>query len=296
MSRSQSAYFAEDDDFNFEVIDGLQRITSLKRFLSNEFPLTGVSVLKEIAGKSFRELAPRDQRRLESRTIRCVAITADSNPDIKFDVFERLNTNVAVLTAQELRNCIYRGPFNNSLKDIARNEALRTMVGASGLRRMVAEELVLRFLALNDRLADYRPPIRQFLNTYMRERRHESVTTDERDHIESSLEVALSVFGPEAFRLSDVSGRPVSAVNKALFDAIMLSVASLDHDELRLNVGTVKDVIPEVLQKTEFRQAIGRATADRKRVYARVRVFGLSLEERGLSPRTLEIVGRQESR
>src|SRR5687768_11591208 len=82
-------YFAEDDDFNFEVIDGLQRITSLRRFMQDEFPLNGVTVLSEIQGKTFSELAPRDQRRLANRTIRCVAITADSHPDIKFDVFER---------------------------------------------------------------------------------------------------------------------------------------------------------------------------------------------------------------
>jgi Protein of unknown function DUF262 len=286
-------YFAEDDDFNFEVIDGLQRITSLRRFLDNEFALTGVTVLAEIRGKTFSQLAPRDQRRLESRTIRCVAITADSHPDIKFDVFERLNSNVAVLTAQELRNCVYRGDFNSSLRELATYEPLRLLIGSTGARRMVAEELVLRFLALHDGLERYRPPLRQFLNSYMRGRRHERIDHDEGIFVQNCLDTVIEVFGTAAFRLPDRSGNTHTTINKALYDAFMLTVATVDRERLLLQRDTLSDVVPVLLADVSFTGTLGRATADRARVFARVRKVGLILEQRGFPVGALEVVGRQ---
>lgn len=93
-------YFAENEDGTWEVIDGLQRVHSIVRFLKNEFSLRGLSVLGELNGKTFRELPSRDQRRIESRTLRFVVITEESHPDIKFDVFERLNTGAVKLLPQ----------------------------------------------------------------------------------------------------------------------------------------------------------------------------------------------------
>lgn len=285
-------YFAEDDDFNFEVIDGLQRITSLDRYLRDDFSLTGVTVLTEIQGKRFSDLAPRDQRRLASRTIRCVTITADSHPDIKFDVFERLNTNVAVLTAQEIRNCVYRGAFNTSLKEAGSYAPLEQLVGTHGLRRMVAEELVLRFLALHAGLGDYRPPLRQFLNTYMRGRRSTPITAQENELFRDCLDVALHTFGSAAFQVPDSTGKVHNIVNKALFDAVMLSLALADRDAIRASPGLLTQVIPGLLGDDTFRASLGRATADRRRVFERIRRLSLEIEGLGIRAGALEIVGR----
>lgn len=287
-------YFAEDDDFSFEVIDGLQRITSLKRYLSGDFALTGVTVLDEIRGKHFEELAAKDQRRLENRTMRCVAITSDSHPDIKFDVFERLNTNVAVLTAQEIRNCVYRGEFNNSLKALGAHEPLQLLAGGSGRRRMVPEELVLRFFALNDRLASYRPPLRQFVNAYMRYRRSAPLDQAEEELFIDCVGVSLEVFGQNAFSVPDRTGAVHNTINKALFDAVMISLAMADRGIVRDKGAELKSFIPHLLADEEFRGTLGRATADRKRVFARIRAVSLALKGHGVESRALEIVGETE--
>lgn len=283
-------YFAEDDDFNFEVIDGLQRITSLKRYMQDEFPLTGVTVLNEIQAKKFSELAPRDQRRLANRTIRCVAITADSHPDIKFDVFERLNTNVAVLTAQEIRNCVYRGDFNSSLKEQAKYSALGELVGSTGAKRMVAEELILRFLALHSRLKEYRPPLRQFLNRYMRDRRSVPMSAKEIELFMDCVDTAIEVFGSAAFRVPDRTGTVHNTVNKALFDAVMISIAYCDRTELRARKVELEHFIPNLLKVEEFKNSLGRATADRKRVYTRIREVSSALERYGVRSAALDLV------
>lgn len=285
-------YVAEDEDFSFEVIDGLQRLTTLRRYLADEFALTGVTVLDEVRGKRYSELAPRDQRRLANRTIRCIAITMDSHPDIKFDVFERLNTNVAVLTAQEIRNCVYRGDFNESLKLLGEYGPLNDLVGSSGRRRMVPAELVLRFFSLHDDLVAYRPPLSQFVNRYMRERRHRFLGPEEEALFRSCVDTAVECFGPKAFQVPDRNGVMHNTVHKALFDAVMLCLATCDRDAV-LKMTGVDALISDLVTKGELRDTLGRATADRKRVFARVRVVGLAFEALGLHVGALDIVGRE---
>ena len=155
-------YFAENEDASWEVIDGLQRLHSIVRFLKNSFPLRGLSVLTELNGRTFADLPSRDQRRIESRTVRFVLITEESHPDIKFDVFERLNTGAVKLTPQELRNCIYRGAFNDGLREIVNDVSFRGALGRAKDPRMRDEEMVLRFLALYSDLPGYKPPLTQF--------------------------------------------------------------------------------------------------------------------------------------
>lgn len=286
-------YIAEDDDFSFEVIDGLQRLTTLKRYLNNEFPLNGVTVLSEIRAKKFSDLTPRDQRRLANRTIRCIAITMDSHPDIKFDVFERLNTNVAVLTAQEIRNCVYRGPFNESMKSLGSYAPLNDLVGSSGRRRMVPSELVLRFFALNDGLVSYRPPLTQFVNHYMRERRKRPLDHAEIELFKNCVDTAVEAFGPKAFQVPDRNGVTHNTVHKALFDAVMICLASTDRDAVK-RADSSGQLIANLIHNQELRETLGRATADRKRVFARVRIVGLAMETLGVHVGALDVVGREQ--
>lgn len=96
-------YFSQNADFELDVIDGQQRIYSIYRYMNNQFALSGLEVLKELNGRRFHEMSITQQRQLDTHTLRCVVITNQSHPEIKFDVFQRLNTNTVPLNAQELR-------------------------------------------------------------------------------------------------------------------------------------------------------------------------------------------------
>src|SRR5690606_33557409 len=85
-------YLSQNADETLSVIDGNQRLTSISLFLNNGFPLSGLSTYPELDGLTFIELDPRFQRHIINRTIRCIAILKETHPQIKFDVFERLNT------------------------------------------------------------------------------------------------------------------------------------------------------------------------------------------------------------
>ncbi|MFI1391586.1 DUF262 domain-containing protein [Streptomyces griseoaurantiacus] len=273
-------YFAENEDGSYEVIDGLQRIQTIKDFLTGEFPLRGVSVVSEFEGLRYEELPLKEQRRLSNRTIRCIVITDDSHPDIKFDVFERLNTGSAMLAAQELRNCIYRGNLNTFLKEVAENPRFSRVLGGLKNSRMAYEELALRFFALYEDLEGYRPPLRQLLNKYMRKHR---MGTPDKDAVRVFIETCEAVhqiFGAEGFRL--VKEGKLGAFNKALFDSIMLPLAYADRGAAVSKADEIIELRTELLDRESFQTAIGRATADRTRMHGRITAFAKGLKKLGV--------------
>ncbi|MFI9456063.1 DUF262 domain-containing protein [Amycolatopsis sp. NPDC052450] len=277
-------YFAENEDGTYEVIDGLQRITTIKKFLEDDFPLRGVSVLRELDGLLFSQMSPKDQRRLQNRTVRCIVITEDSHPDIKFDVFERLNTGSARLAHQELRNCIYRGEFNTALKELAENDYFTGILGGLQNQRMEYAELALRFFALYDDFSSYRPPLRQLLNGYMRDHRKERPRKGELQVFEDTCRTVSYIFGKEAFRLPAKSaGKQLGAFNKALFDAIMLPLAFADRPQAMESGDEVRKLRQRLIVDEEFGTAIGRATADRLRMRTRTHAFADGLKRIGVA-------------
>lgn len=112
-------YFAERADSVLEVVDGHQRVRSIVRYMNNEFALSGLGILSEYMGLRFHHLPEREQRFLTTRSLRTIVIGHDSHPNMKFEVFERLNTGGIALNAQELRNSLYRGSFNRMLREVA---------------------------------------------------------------------------------------------------------------------------------------------------------------------------------
>lgn len=271
-------YFAEDERGVNEVIDGLQRLTTIRNFLANDFALGGLSVLSELNGSKFDDLNPRDRRRLENRTIRCIVITEDSHPDIKFDVFERLNTGAAMLTAQELRNSVYRGPFNDGLREIAKEPYFTDLVGASS-KRMDLEELVLRFFSLVSGLANYKPPLRQFLNEYMRSNRQNPNQASLVEVLEDSCAAVHDTLGPAPFRMPGSK----NILNKAMFDAIMVAVAFADRNALRSTGAAFAAEIEKLKAEDDFITAVGRATADRQRMLYRVGAVVRTMKSLGVA-------------
>ena len=159
-------YLSQNEDFELDVIDGQQRLFSIYRFLDNQFTLSGLEVLTELNSLRFHEVPEKMQRQLKTHTLRCVLITNESHPEIKFDIFERLNTNTVPLNAQELRNSLYKGNLNDLLKDVVEYPPWLEILGKRGPdKRMRDEELALRFFAFwIHGVESYRTPQKHWLN------------------------------------------------------------------------------------------------------------------------------------
>jgi uncharacterized protein with ParB-like and HNH nuclease domain len=279
-------YFSETPDAKYEIIDGHQRVHSIARFIGNEFVLSGLAVLREYKGCRFHELPEREQRFLKMRTLRAILISIDSHPTMKFEVFERLNTGSISLNAQELRNSIYRGPFNRLLREMVKHPVFRTLIGSKTPRkRMVDEELLLRFLALRARLNTYRPPLKRLLNDYMDDTRNpsEEELTDIRELVEETCANVETLIGPSAFRVADASGNPLEHnLNRALFDAQMLTCSWLKGAAMKSKRSAVLKELATLYKDLDFLDAIQRATGDRSRTLRRVRGTVEAFQSAGL--------------
>lgn len=114
-------YFAELEDSSCSVIDGQQRLTAIYRYLNDDFKLKSLKIRDDLNKLKFSQLSIVDQRSIRLRIIRCVVILKDSDPEIRFDVFDRLNSNSVKLNRQELRNSLYKGSLNKLIKDLSKH-------------------------------------------------------------------------------------------------------------------------------------------------------------------------------
>jgi hypothetical protein len=281
-------YFAEDEDGKWEVFDGHQRILSVVRFLKNEFRLSSLTVLAEFNGSRYHQLPERERRFLTTRMMRAVVISIDSHPNMKFEIFERLNTGAVILNAQELRNSLYRGSFNAMLRELVKDKTYRECIGtASPRKRMVDEEFALRFFALRNDLSGYRPPLKKFLNDYMRT--VQNAPDDELYTLRRSFTQTVTrirdVWGASAFKVTDRRGRATErAPNRALFDAQMIAFDLVPTSEATSEHR--KEIIQEfakLFRTDDFIDSISLATGDRTRTHARVRESLLALQRAGIN-------------
>ncbi len=165
------------------VIDGLQRITSIIKFLDekNDWKLSkSDDVDNRISGKKVSEIKKENNylfEIMENVTIPITILRCDySNKEhmkYLFQIFYRLNTGGNKLYNQEIRNCMFQGSFNTLLKELARTEAWYVFASTTKEKvdkaRFNNEERILRFFAFYNKYNDYTGKLASFLNDYMEE-------------------------------------------------------------------------------------------------------------------------------
>lgn len=152
-----------------EVIDGQQRLTTIINFISNKFQLQLLQHMESLNGKLFRDLTEEHQIKILDAPIRSVVIDSGSNTELRYEVFERLNRGSMALNAQELRHCVFRGPFNDLLAELERDTYWRKVRGTTDPEpRFIERENILRFFAFVNRLQFYAGNLKLFLNEYMK--------------------------------------------------------------------------------------------------------------------------------
>jgi hypothetical protein len=188
-----SIFVATNKDGVWELVDGLQRISTLLHYVADDpqalkeigkeasLRLRGMEKLKLFNGKTFAELPTSLQLHFYKRGLSVTALSDKSDLDVRFDVFERLNRGGIALTAQEVRACIYQGPFNKLIRELATSPDFETLIK---LKRKqfhdgTKEEVVLKFFAYFHDRDNFKGEVTNFLTDYMK-RCHEKPTSFDR--------------------------------------------------------------------------------------------------------------------
>jgi hypothetical protein len=218
----------------WQVVDGLQRMTAIVSFLSAKKPWR-ISQTEEIepsiAGKTNFDLRDGNEqeqilyRRVQNISLPITVIRCDSTRDdhseYLFTIFHRLNSGGKQLNHQEIRNCIFSGPFNDHLRSLDSHkkwEILKKRLPSKGSRFRSAE-LILRFFSLHERASRYSGNLPRFLNDYMREMRFSKQPVLKEQ--EQLFENVISEVNRGLANQNDL------AISYTLLEAIMIGVA---HD------------------------------------------------------------------
>jgi len=227
-----SLYMATNADSTWEVVDGVQRLctlisycaeTSVRERIGRNAPLraTGLEKLSTINDKTFDELPRSVQLMFVTRPLRVTVLNDKSDQHVRFDLFERLNTGGVALTQQEIRNCIYQGPFNDLLKKFGDSRSLKAVakLKASDQENGTREELVLRFFAFLERYEDFNHSVKDFLNDYMKDVLHSGPKRRSRSLFAPTFEFLRENLPNGIVR----GGRSITPIN--LFEAVAVGAA-----------------------------------------------------------------------
>lgn len=275
-------HMAQDGEDNWAVVDGIQRLTAIARFIAPDVvdmpPLTlrGLDYLTDFHGKGYEDLTGRLKIRLRETQL-VVHIIQQGTPEaVKYNVFSRINTGGLPLKAQELRHALVQGPVRGFLADLAEHPSFGEATGWSvSNERMADREMVLRFLAfrLSDPAEHNQQDFDRFLVTAMHQVNR--LTGGQRETLarefRAAMECAGHLFEAHAFRKwRGAQGR--SPINKALFETVAVNLALLDDTERDRLVASRETMLAgfyDLMKDWDFDRSISISTGDPKKVRTR---------------------------
>lgn len=263
-------YVAADENENWLVVDGVQRMFTIFNYVTDRFPLNRLEYLEKFDQKKYSELPRPMQRRIGESELVVNVIDPETPEDVMFNIFHRINTGGITLNGQEIRNALHPGPVREYLKSLAQIEAFRKATDFSIKEtRMADRECVLRFIAFYvDRWEDYAD---NDLNGYLSRAMRKINDMDPKfrhmlaKDFEKAMIAAYRIFGSEAFRKrynqNEPHRRPVS---KALLDAWSVELARRSPEQLEKLVAKREEVIDRFITlmagDSDFDRAISYST------------------------------------
>ncbi len=272
-------YVAEAPDGRIVVVDGLQRLSTFRRYLDNKLRLSFSRAEEDpphpLEGKLFRDLELKLQERVEDTQLTLYILDSKAPERAKLDIFERVNSGEP-LTRQQMRNCLYNGNATRWLKRCAESPAFLGATGGSlKAKTMRDREAVNRFCAFA--ILGWKHYRSGEMDSFLAEALESmnKMTVEELNHLEARFLLAMtineSLFKRHAFRksLRTENDANRSALNIALFDVCSVVLSSLDEGTIAVHGSAIKDSIAALLTDPDFNDSITYATNDKKRVKTR---------------------------
>lgn len=273
----------------FLVLDGKQRLLSMKKFMTDGLKLTGLDLRRELNNKRFDDLNEDDRNALENQTLRTVTVRNWKSEDFLYLVFLRLNTASVPLSPQELRTALHPGPFikytnefTSSNSDFARLFRRDATVDF----RMRDIELLIRFFSFALYLPEYDGSLKNLLDLTCAKLNSEMEVDADRVNVlaETCLDgvrAVNQVFGRDAFRLwnpKEVAYE--SRFNRAVFDVLVFSLRDEKVRTAFLSNGpAVQAAFQHCCEDEKFRNAVTSTTKSKESVNARLSIWAQYLSK-----------------
>lgn len=244
-------YFAEDKEEAFQVVDGLQRLSTIRDFMDNQFSLKNLEHLgKSCNGKYYKisdkvkddkVLEKRFERRIEKAQLNVNVIEASSPEKVKYDIFRRINEGGKPLNQQEIRNSLAKKQTRKTLKDLVEDPSFILATGSVSDTRMGAQEMVLRYMGFyleKKQKISYTGDMNDFLD-----KTNELVNKMTSEELESSKAVFLKsiqncyhLFGQYCFRKylpKQLTSGGKQLLNKSLFVTWTITMSEYNTEDLK---------------------------------------------------------------
>ena len=233
-------YIDATDENRWLVVDGIQRLFALKQFINDkELKLSGLEYLIGLEGKTYDELERRYQRRIEETQVTVYLIEKGTPPEVKYNIFKRINTGGEPLSNQELRHALNPGQATKLLNKLATSSEFNQVVklASSKKMRMEDQEFILGFLAFKlISYKDYKEHLSRdsFLTQALS--KVNRLSKEELNKLENEFKqvmiIAWDIFGEDAFRKLSKQKSRRQPINKALFEAWSVNLSNVSNEEI----------------------------------------------------------------
>ena len=273
-------FVAEDKEGKWELVDGLQRLSTIISFFGllkgpseekNKWTLEKAPLVSALEGINIDTLPLLFQRNIKRAYCRVEIIKWDSNIDMRYELFNRLNTGGSSLTEQEIRNCIFRGngnEFNNFIRELADLPQFIELVDISSKKKdeLYLDELVLRFLSLkedydymNDNLSEHMTKFMENETKY-----HNLVYDFEKENFNNIISL-LYKLGSDVFKATN------KQFSSAIYDGIMVATNKF-YEKYKDDVESLKAKIKLLKNNEEYKSNMGSNSGGKGRVQKRISI------------------------
>lgn len=272
-------FVAEDELGRWELVDGLQRISTIFSFFGilrslpdkNNWIMTKGDIANDLENLACKDLPLKFQLNIKRASCRVEIIKWNSAFDMRYELFNRLNTGGSELTDQEIRNAIFRGvskDFNSFLRRCAELPEFISIIQPTErqLEQLYMDELVLRFCSLFDYKEELSDNISQHMTAYMKiaVSQPENIPPLEKAFVES-LKI-LSPIGKEVFRGSN------NVFSTSLYDCVTIGISKYIGRYSTERTDVIIQKIQELKASENFKKASGSASASKSRIMKRIEV------------------------
>ncbi|WP_373883448.1 DUF262 domain-containing protein [Acinetobacter pittii] len=270
-------YFDASDDDNWLIVDGLQRLSTIRRFIiEKKLRLTGLEFLTDLNGKTYDQLHRTYQRRIKECQVTAYMIKPGTPNDVKYSVFRRINTGGLTLNSQEIRNALAKPEDRVLLQELAESEVSIIMLGDLS-KRMKDQELVLRFWSFFrfDYLdAKNKKELASFLDKAMEEikKGDEEYRIEFKDKYLTAINRCYQLLGESGFEKDPLSNLRKRSKNSTLFEVWMVELVKLNEVQFQKLLNK-REIFQEkafaLLKDGEFFNAITYSTQKQNHVETR---------------------------